>query len=71
MEKYVSSVHTAYAPIEIGQNVWVISEKRDIKVRLMCKKLVLYLTQPDKNVFSLGAGFKTLTDLSGATIDNN
>ena len=67
----LSMVTPAYDPIEIGQNVWVISEKRDIKVRLMCKKLVLYLTQPDKNVFSLGAGFKTLTDLSGSTIDND
>lgn len=67
----LSMVTPAYAPIEIGQNVWVISEKRDLKVRLMCKKLVLYLTQPDKNVFSLGAGYKTLTDISGGTIDSN
>ena len=67
----LSMVSPAYDPIEIGQNVWVVSEKRDLKVRLMCKKTTLYLTQPDKNVFTLGAGYKTLTDISGGTIDSN
>lgn len=67
----LSMVSPAIDSIEIGDYVWVVSKYHNIKIRLLCKKSTLYLTQPDKNVFSLGAGFKTLTDLSGSTIEND
>lgn len=67
----LSMVSPSIDSIEVGDYVWVVSKYHNIKIRLLCKKSTLYLTQPDKNVFSLGAGFKTLTDLSGASIDEN
>lgn len=67
----LSMVNPSVEPFQIGDYIWAESEFHDVKIRLICKKSTLYLTQPDKNVFSLGAGFKTLTDLSGATIVND
>lgn len=67
----LSSVDATLPKLGCGIYVWVYSKLHDIKIKLLCKEETIYFTQPDKTKYTFGAGFKTLTDLNGATIVND
>lgn len=47
----------------VGKYITAISTLHGIHIRLLCRREEIYLTEPHKTTYTLGAGFKTLTDL--------
>lgn len=52
--------------IKLGDKIRVISKPHNIDRYFMCTKIVLDLVNPDKNVYTLGNAYKTLTEKQSA-----